>query len=94
MNSKNVWDTREVYSLIDIFRNPKIPEAMVGRVFFILGIRTKSLTTIKRSGRPAVSFKDPMSEPNPEPLLRTYSRRPPAPMHLLILRVLLLVSLR
>ena len=43
MNSKKVWDTGEVYSLVDIFRNPKIPEAMFGRVFFILGITNEKL---------------------------------------------------
>ena len=32
MKSKKVWDTGEIYSLIDILRNPKIPEAMFGRV--------------------------------------------------------------
>ena len=39
MNSKNVWDTGEVYSLIDIIRNSKVPEAMFGRVFCILCIK-------------------------------------------------------
>ena len=31
-----VWDTEEIYYLIDILRNPEIPEAMFGRVFSIL----------------------------------------------------------
>ena len=31
-----VWDTEDVYYLLDILRNPKIPEAMFGRVFSIL----------------------------------------------------------
>ena len=35
--------TGEVYSLIDILRNPKIPEAMFGCVFFILGIKNEEL---------------------------------------------------
>ena len=43
MNSKKVWDTDEVYSLTDILRNPKIPEAMFGRVFSILGIKHEEL---------------------------------------------------
>ena len=43
MNFKKVWDTNEVYSLTDIFRNPKIPEAMFGRVFSILGIKNEEL---------------------------------------------------
>ena len=43
MNSKNVWNTGEVYSLFDILRNPKIPKAMFGRVFFILGIEHDEL---------------------------------------------------
>ena len=41
MNSKNVWDTGEVYSLINILRNPKIPEAMLDRVFSILCIQNE-----------------------------------------------------
>ena len=41
MNSKNLWDTGEVYSLVDIFRNPEIPEAMFGKVFSILRINKK-----------------------------------------------------
>ena len=47
MNSKNVSDTDEVYSLIDILRIPKIPEAMFGRVFFIFGIKNKKLGDYK-----------------------------------------------
>ena len=39
MNSKKVWNTGEVYSLVDIIRNPEIPEAMFGRVFSILRIK-------------------------------------------------------
>ena len=39
MNSKNLWDTGEVYSLVDILRNPEIPEAMFGIVFSILRIK-------------------------------------------------------
>ena len=38
-----VWDTEEVYSLIDILRNPKIPKAMFGRVFSVLGIKMEEL---------------------------------------------------
>ena len=43
MNSKKVSDTSEVYSLRDILRNSKIPEAMFGRVFSILGIKNEEL---------------------------------------------------
>ena len=43
MDSKKVWDTGEVYSLTDILRNPKIPEAMFGRAFSIRGIKNKEL---------------------------------------------------
>ena len=38
-----MWDTEEVYSLIDVLRNPKIPEAMFGRFFSILGIKDEEL---------------------------------------------------
>ena len=41
MNSQKVRDTEKVYLLTDILRNPKIPEAMFGRVFSILGINNK-----------------------------------------------------
>ena len=43
MNSKKFWDTGEVYSLTDILRNPKIPQAMFDRVFYILGIEHEEL---------------------------------------------------
>ena len=36
-----VWDTEEVYSLTDILRSHKIPEAMVGRGFSILRIKNE-----------------------------------------------------
>ena len=43
MYYKKVWYTNEVYSLTDILRNPKIPEAMFGRVFSILGIKDEEV---------------------------------------------------
>ena len=43
MDSKKVWDTGEVYSLTDILRYPKIPEAMFGRVLSILGSKNEKL---------------------------------------------------
>ena len=43
VDSKKVWDTGKVCSLNVILRNPKIPEAMFGNVFSILGIKNKEL---------------------------------------------------
>ena len=43
MDAKKVWDTNGVYSLKNILRNSKIPEAMFGRVFSILGIKNEGL---------------------------------------------------
>ena len=43
MDSKKVWDTEDVYSLKYIFDHEDIPEAMLGRVFFILGVKNEEL---------------------------------------------------
>ena len=94
MNSKIVWDTGQVYSLVDILRNHKILEVIFGRAFFILGIKNKSLVMTKRSGRPAVSFKHLMSEPKLEPPLLNYFRNQEMIPLLLLLRELRLVSER
>ena len=43
MNSKNVWDTEGVYSLKDLLNHKDIPEAMLGCVFSILGVKKEEL---------------------------------------------------
>lgn len=43
MDSKKVWDTDDVYSLKDLLHHPDIPEAMLGRVFSILGVKNEEL---------------------------------------------------
>ena len=41
MDSKKVWDTDDVYSLKDFLHHPNILEAMLGQVFFILGVKNE-----------------------------------------------------
>ena len=43
MDSKKVWDTDDVFSLKDFLHHPNIPEAMLGRVFCILGVKNEEL---------------------------------------------------
>ena len=43
IESKKVWDTEDVYSLKDVLNNALIPEAMLGRVFSLLGIKNEEL---------------------------------------------------
>ena len=43
MDSKKVWDTDDVYSLKDFVHHPHIPEAMLGRVFSIIGVKNEDL---------------------------------------------------
>jgi hypothetical protein len=68
MNSKNLWDTGEVYSLVDILRNPKIPEAMFGRVFFILGIKNEELGDDQKIWKARCVFQGLNVRTNMEPL--------------------------
>ena len=43
MDSKKVWDVDDVYSLKDLLNHKDIPEAMLGRVFSILGVKNEEL---------------------------------------------------
>ena len=43
MQDKGVWDENDVHSLKDLLRDPKLAEAMFGRVFTILGIKGEEL---------------------------------------------------
>ena len=43
MHDKRVWDENDVHSLKDLLRDPKLAEAMFGRVFTILGIKGEEL---------------------------------------------------
>ncbi|CAK0813605.1 unnamed protein product, partial [Prorocentrum cordatum] len=44
MHDKGVWDESDVHSLRDLLRDPKLAEAMFGRVFAILGIKGEELS--------------------------------------------------
>ena len=94
MNLQNVWDTGEVYSIVDIFRNPKIPEAMLAEFSSSWVSQTKSLAMTNRSVKPDVSFKDLMSEPTLDPLPSNSSMKPSTRLHLLPPHVPRLVSQR
>ena len=43
MNGKKLWDVNDVYSLDDLLKDKNISEAMLGRVFAILGIKGEEL---------------------------------------------------
>ena len=57
MNAKQVWDTDDVYSLHDLLRNPKISEAMLGRVFLILGVKGQELNEAQKKWKARIVFQ-------------------------------------
>ena len=43
MNSKKVWDTDDVYSLADLLNYKDIPEAMLGCISCVVGVKNEEL---------------------------------------------------
>ena len=54
METKNVCDADDVYSLSDALHDPNISEAMIGRAFVILGIKREELGEDQKAECPFV----------------------------------------
>jgi hypothetical protein len=57
MYEKEVWDTKDVYSLHDLLRDDRIKEAMLGRAFAILGIKGEELGVADQKWKARIVFQ-------------------------------------
>ena len=57
LRTKQVWDVDDVYSLQDLLKDPAISEAMLGRVFAILGIKGEELEKYKQQWKARIVFQ-------------------------------------
>ena len=57
MTAKVVWDVNDVYSLHDLLRTPNVNEAMLGRVFQILGVKGEELGPDEQTWKARIVFQ-------------------------------------